>query len=104
MAVANVITHLLEERFALDQELAAYPRTVSNTLLVGVYLWDLLADETSKKPWPQGSGAQTLVTVFAAFLDNVTATLNPPPPKGSATSTPRASPPPAGSGAPQKGP
>lgn len=104
LAVANVITRLLEERFAVDQELAAYPRTVSNTTLVGAYLWDLLADETSKKPWPQGSGAQTLVTAFAAFLDNVAAILNPPPPTGSATPRPQASPPPAGSGTPQKGP
>ncbi len=85
-AVVNVITLLLEERFAVDQQLAAYPNTVSNTsntTLAGAYLWDLLADETSRKPWPQGSGAQTLVTAMAAFLDDVHAILNPLPPSGS---------------------
>ena len=102
-AAANVISKLLEERFALDQQLAAYPRTVPNTKLAGAYLWDLLADETSRKPWPQGSGAQTLVTAMATFLDDVAATLNPPP-TGSATPSPKASQPPAGSGAPKKKP
>jgi hypothetical protein len=104
-AVANVITQLLEERFAVDQELAAYPRTVSNITLAGAYLWDLLAAETSLKSWPQpqGSGAQTLVKAVAAFLDDVGTKLNPPPPTGSATPPPQASPP-TGSGTPKKGP
>jgi hypothetical protein len=103
-AVANVIARLLEERFAVDQESAAYPRTASNSTLVGAYLWNLLADETSKKPWPQGLGAQTLVTAVAAFLDDVTAKLKPPPATGSVTPSPQAGPAPAGSGTPQKGP
>lgn len=79
-AVNNVITRMLEERFAIDQELAAYPRTVSNGIIVNSYLWSLLAEETLRSTWPQGSNAQSLVTATTSFLDDVTARLNPPPP------------------------
>jgi formiminotetrahydrofolate cyclodeaminase len=104
-AVASVISQILEERFAVDQQAAAYPRVVSNATLAGAYLWDLLADATSKKPWPQGSGASALVTAMANFLDDVKAILNPPAaPAGSATPAPKAGAPPAGSGTPKKKP
>jgi hypothetical protein len=100
-AVASVLAHLLEERFAVDQQAAAYPRTVSNMTMAGAYLWDLLAEEASKPSWPKppGSGAQTLVAAAAAFLDNVAAQLKAPP-APPATTTPAAT----GSGAPQKVP
>ncbi|MBZ5523450.1 MAG: DUF4157 domain-containing protein [Acidobacteriia bacterium] len=101
-AVASVIAQILEERFAVDQQAAAYPRVVSNSTLAGAYLWDLLADAASKKPWPKGPGAAALVTAMADFLDDVGAILNPPavpvaPP-------PKVSPPPTGSATPKKKP
>lgn len=92
-AVSNVISRMLEERFATDQQLAAYPRTVSNSVLAGAYLWSLLAEETGKSPWPQGSGAQALVTQTAKFLDDVAALLAQP-------AKPAPKTPPAGSGTP----
>jgi hypothetical protein len=100
-AVASVLAHLLEERFAVDQQAAAYPRTVSNMTLAGAYLWDLLAAEASKPSWPKppGSGAQTLVAAAAALLDDVAAQLRAPP-APPVTTTPAAT----GSGAPQKVP
>jgi hypothetical protein len=107
-----VISRILEERFAIDQQLAAYPRrppnTLTNTVVANSYIWNILADETSKKSSLQGAGAQALVSAMAALLDDVAAIVNPPQSTGAATPSSSAGTPPGtlptGSGKPAQHP
>ncbi len=86
----EALTGVLEERFATDQQTAAYPRTVSNATIVQAYLWDMLATATSRTSWPRGPNATALETATLLLLNDVTTTLTRP-----ATPTP-------GAGTPQQ--
>jgi len=104
--VNMVIDRLLGEKFAIDQQVAAYPLRVtankkSNTVLVDAYLLDLLADETSVQPYPQPIDPD-VKKEMVKLLDAVTAKVTPPPQP--ATPAPGTGTPPAGSAVPQKKP
>lgn len=83
----DVIDEILEERFAFDQQLKQFPgsRTVTNSLLASAYMFDQLAFELGLQAWPTPTNQQALVTVMAAFLDDVELIVNPPAPPASSS-------------------
>lgn len=92
----DVIDMILEERFAFDQQVKQFPgsRTVANSLLADAYMFDQLAFELGLKSWPAPPNKQALITLMAAFLDDVELTLNPPAPAKSGNKpSPSANPP-----------
>jgi hypothetical protein len=95
---------ILEERFAVDQEQAPFPRPqpVSNIVIANSYLLRELAvaagRDPQKNPWPPGANTSTLIALFAQFLDDVAFLLT-----RQSTQTPGPSPSPSvrsGTGAP----
>lgn len=88
--VDKVIDEILEERFAFDQQLKQFPtsKPATNTALADAYMFDELASELSLKSWPAPPNRQALVTLMAAFLDDVELTVNPPAPAKPAPSAP----------------
>jgi len=85
---AQVIDLILGERFAIDQQRTQLPQSppVSNTTVAQAYLFDYLASEAGRKPWPASPNARNLIGLLAAFLDDVMSLLAPPAAKSTGPS------------------
>lgn len=70
---------VLEERFGVDRQAAAFPRTVTNQSLASAYVFDSL-ERTSGigRSWPRPTNAQAIIDAAARVLDDVTSSLSPP--------------------------